>query len=59
MVGMSEWVWALFGVALAAFAVWLGVRIINRRERWAEWIALVLVLVIGIYPMSWGWLSGY
>jgi hypothetical protein len=27
---------AVFCVAFAAFCVWLGVRIVNRRERWAK-----------------------
>ena len=37
---MSEAVLAVSGVVFAAFCVWLAVRIINRRERWA--IAVVL-----------------
>jgi hypothetical protein len=45
-------------VAFAAFCVWLGVRIVNRKERWAKWtLAAALVLV---YPLSFGpacWLS--
>jgi hypothetical protein len=31
--------------AFAAFCVWLGVRIFNRRERWAKW---TLVNVVGL-----------
>jgi hypothetical protein len=41
------------GVTLAAFAVWLTVRIINRRERWAIWTAVLLVALVG-YPLSMG-----
>src|SRR5437868_2461201 len=32
------------GVAVSAFCVWLTVRIINRRERWARWTAAMLVV---------------
>jgi hypothetical protein len=28
---------SIFGVAFAAFCMWLAVRIVNRRERWAKW----------------------
>jgi multisubunit Na+/H+ antiporter MnhE subunit len=28
---------AIFGVVFSAFCVWLTVRIVNRRERWAKW----------------------
>jgi hypothetical protein len=27
----------IFGVAFAAIGIWLTVRIVNRRERWAKW----------------------
>jgi hypothetical protein len=41
-------------VALIAFYIWLTVRIVNRRERWAKRTALILgVLLIG-YPLSIG-----
>lgn len=47
--------------ALAAFCVWLTVRIVNRRERWAKWTAVGLaVLVLTGYPLSFGpacWLT--
>jgi hypothetical protein len=40
--------------AFAAFCVWLTVRLINRRERWAKWtLAGVLIVAIG-YPLSIG-----
>jgi hypothetical protein len=32
---MSEESLSALGMAFAAFAVWLTVRIVNRRERWA------------------------
>jgi hypothetical protein len=47
-------------VAFAAFCVWLTVRIVNRRERWAKW---TLAVVIGLpvpYVASFGpacWLA--
>jgi hypothetical protein len=31
-------------VAFAAFCVWLAVRIVNRRERWAKWTLAVVLL---------------
>jgi hypothetical protein len=45
-------------VAFAAFCVWLGVRIFNRRERWAKWtlavtIMLPVLYVVSIGPASW------
>lgn len=39
--GMSI-ILSIFGIAFAAFCVWLGVRIVNRRERWAKWTGIVL-----------------
>ncbi len=42
-------------VAFAAFCVWLTVRIINRRERWAKRLAIALVAGIPlIYVLSFG-----
>ena len=40
------------GVAFAALCVWLCVRIVNRRDRRANWIALALLILA--YPMSFG-----
>jgi hypothetical protein len=51
---------AIFGVAFAAFCVWFGVRIFNRRERWAKWTAVGLVALFVGYPLSIGpvvWLA--
>jgi hypothetical protein len=42
---------AIFGVSFAAFCVWLGVRVINRREWWAKWTAVFVLVVLG-YPLS-------
>jgi hypothetical protein len=38
----------IFGVAFAAFCVWLVVRIVNRKERWAKW-TLATVVSTAIY----------
>jgi hypothetical protein len=48
-------------VAFTAFCVWLTVRIVNRRERWAKWTAVAVVGMPALYiatfgPASW-WLS--
>jgi hypothetical protein len=50
---------SVIGVAFAAFCVWLTVRIVNRRERWAKWTAgglavcLPVLYVLGIGPAIW------
>jgi hypothetical protein len=51
---MSEAIAAL-AVAFAAFCIWLTVRIVNRRERWAKRTAAAVILVglVG-YPLSTG-----
>jgi hypothetical protein len=52
-------------VVLAAFVVWLGVRIVNRRERWAKRTAIGLVVglpllyVLSIGPAVWLMGRGY
>ena len=48
----------IFGVAFAAFCVWLVVRIVNRRERWAKWTAVGLAVILVAYPMSLGPMTG-
>jgi hypothetical protein len=40
-------------VAFAALCVWLTVRIVNRRERWANWTLALLVLPV-CYCLSTG-----
>jgi hypothetical protein len=37
---------AVASVAFAAFCIWLGVRIVNRKERWAKW-TLAGALIVG------------
>jgi hypothetical protein len=45
---------SIIGIAFAAFGVWLTVRIVSRRERWAKKVAAVLVAALVLYPFSWG-----
>ena len=54
---------AALGTAFAAFCVWLTVRLVNRRERWAKCTAVILALTVVAYPLSFGpvvslWLHG-
>jgi drug/metabolite transporter superfamily protein YnfA len=48
---------SIFGVAFAAFCVWLTVRIINRRERWAKWTVVALTafaaIALLVQPPTW------
>src|SRR5262249_55978336 len=51
---------SLFAVAFAAVSVWLVVRIVNRRERWAKWTLAGLIGVPALYAGSFGpacWIS--
>jgi hypothetical protein len=41
-------------VGFAAFCVWLAVRIVNRRERWAIWTAAGL-LIASACLAAWWW----
>jgi hypothetical protein len=41
-------------VAFAAFCVWLTVRIVNRRERWAKWTLAAVVVLPVFYVASFG-----
>ena len=52
----------VLGIAFAAFCVWLTVRIVNRRERWAKWTLAALVGVPVLYLASFGpacWLASW
>jgi hypothetical protein len=43
------------GAALAALCIWLAVRVINRRERWAKWMLAGIVIGLpGLYVGSFG-----
>jgi hypothetical protein len=49
---------AALGIAFAAFCIWLTVRIVNRRERWAKWtlaavVGLPVLYVLGLGPACW------
>ena len=41
-------------VAVAAFCVWLTVRIVNQREKWAKWTLAALVGLPVLYLLSFG-----
>jgi hypothetical protein len=48
------------GAAFGACCVWLAVRIINRRERWAKWTLTAAIGVPALYVASFGpacWVS--
>lgn len=45
-------------VAFAAFCIWLGVRIVNRHERWAKWAfatvkSVPILYVLSVGPANW------
>jgi hypothetical protein len=41
-------------VAIASFCVWLGLRIFNRRERWAKWTLASVVCLPMLYVLTFG-----
>ena len=43
-----------FGIAFAAFGVWVTVRIINRPEQWTKWVAVALIVTLLAYPLMVG-----
>jgi hypothetical protein len=49
----------VLATAFAAFCIWLTVRIVNRRERWAKWtavgslIGIPVLYVLSIGPVFW------
>jgi hypothetical protein len=51
----------VLGVSYAALCIWLTVRIVNRRERWAKWtLAGTVIGVPALYLLSFGpacWIS--
>jgi hypothetical protein len=51
---MSQTIFMVLGVAVAALVVWLTVRIVNWRERWAKRTALALAMLLAGYPLSFG-----
>src|SRR5579863_3459563 len=53
---------SIIGAAFPALCLWLGIRIINRRERWAKWTLAIVLGVPALYLASFGpacwWFSG-
>lgn len=46
---------SIFGIAFAASCVWLTVRIVNRREKWATWtLAFTVTGLPTLYVLSFG-----
>jgi hypothetical protein len=52
--GSASLALSIFGITFVAFCVWLTVRIINRRERWAKWTQAAVVGVPMLYVLSFG-----
>ena len=44
----------ILAVAFAAFCIWLTVRIVNRRERWAKWTLAAVIGAPVLYVASFG-----
>jgi len=52
---LTTFIIAALAMAFAAFCVWLTVRIVNRRERWAKCTAVLVAIVALVgYPLSFG-----
>lgn len=51
---MVDAIAAAMSLGFAALWVWLGVRIYNRRERWAKWTAVGLAGLFILYVLSSG-----
>jgi hypothetical protein len=51
---MGKVIVGISGLVVAAFVIWLTVRIVNRRERWAKWTAVALSIPLVLYPLSSG-----
>jgi hypothetical protein len=59
MPGMSV-LFSTLAISIAAFCIWLTVRFVNRRERWAKRTAVATFVVLVVYPLSIGpagWLN--
>jgi len=58
-------IWAMhpiFGVVLTGFCLWFGVRVFNRKERWAKRTVLAMLIVFPLYIASLGpasWLASW
>jgi len=51
---MNGTIWTVVGFAFVSTCIWLIVRIINRRERWAKWTLATVVVVPVLYVASFG-----
>lgn len=51
---MSEVILTVLGITFAASAIWLTMRIINRREQWAIRTGAAVSVVMSLYPPSIG-----
>jgi hypothetical protein len=45
---------SICGITLAAICIWLTVRIVNRRERWAKWTLTAVIGLPALYVVSFG-----
>jgi hypothetical protein len=45
---------SVLGTTGAAFSIWLVVRIVNRKERWAKWTLAIVLTAFVAYPLSSG-----
>jgi hypothetical protein len=57
---MSALLPAALATTFAAFCVWVMVRIVNRRERWANRTAVAIAVIVAVYLLSFGpacWLT--
>ncbi len=49
-----DFAWCVIGAGFTAVSVWLTVRIVNRRERWAKWTLALVIAAPVLYGASWG-----
>jgi hypothetical protein len=49
-----ETAFGIIMLALTAICLWLGLRVYNRRERWAKWTGAGLAIALVVYPLSIG-----
>ncbi len=54
----------VFGITYSAGCIWLSVRILNRRERWAKWtlattLSIPVLYMLSFLPLFWLETHGY
>ena len=54
MTSLGTAIFATLGISCAAFCVWLAVRLVNRRERWAKRLAWTMAVFLTLYLLSCG-----